>query len=412
MAGTTEAHGGEAAAVCPWIVPALSLASFVTMLNAMALGPFLPVIARDLGTSVSLLGQIPALSMLLAALLGLAIGPLADRIGHRRALLGSLVAAIVSSLGIGLAPGYTLLLAAALVGAAGRAITQPLAVVIASSHFHGDRQRRAISWVMAGVTGAVIAGIPVLTITADFLGWRSAFAGLALITFASLLLAERYVSPDDHRKTERLSAREILSAYRPLMRHRPSLGLIGSTLLGAAAVWSMATYLGAFYNDRHGFTIQQIGWVYLVVGGALLLGNLAVGGRLGTLPLRPLAIACRVVTALAIGGLFILPLPALAGIALLVAQGASTGVASIAITLMLTRESPARRATTLTLNTAVLSLGTALGSALGGLLLALGGYGLVGMFAMAFAISSAIMIRASTARVTSEREPTAATAPA
>jgi predicted MFS family arabinose efflux permease len=49
----------------PWIVPVLTLATFVAMLNAMALGPFLPVIADDLNTSVALLGQ-------MAVLLGIA----------------------------------------------------------------------------------------------------------------------------------------------------------------------------------------------------------------------------------------------------------------------------------------------------------------------------------------------------
>src|SRR5207244_13002664 len=61
--------------------------SFVALLNTFALSPFLPAIAAEFGAPVALLGQVPALMMLTAAGLGLAIGPIADRVGHRRVLL-------------------------------------------------------------------------------------------------------------------------------------------------------------------------------------------------------------------------------------------------------------------------------------------------------------------------------------
>ena len=35
------------------VVPALGLASFVSLLGALALGPFLPAMAADLGTTVA-----------------------------------------------------------------------------------------------------------------------------------------------------------------------------------------------------------------------------------------------------------------------------------------------------------------------------------------------------------------------
>ncbi len=49
------------------LVPPLALAAFVNMTGALALGPFLPVIADELGSGVAVLGQVPALAMLLAA---------------------------------------------------------------------------------------------------------------------------------------------------------------------------------------------------------------------------------------------------------------------------------------------------------------------------------------------------------
>ena len=377
-----------------WSVPVLTLATFVTMLNAMALGPFLPVMAEDLNSTVSLLGQIPALSMLLAAALGLIVGPLADQFGHRKALMVSLAVAAVSSFAMGLSHIYLALMIAALVGAGGRAIAQPIAVVIASIHYTGSQQRRAIGWVSAGPAGAVVVGIPVMTAIAEFAGWRAAFGGLAGLTVVVLILAYVTIARDAQPKVAEgpPSIGNILAAYRPLVRHRPTLGLITSTLLGGASIWSAATYIGAFYDDRFNYSTQQIGWVYVVPGVALVAGSIAAGGRLGTVPLRPLVIGMRVLTGLAFGLLLIAPVSPLGGIVLLGIQGLSTGVATVAVALLLTTESPAGRATTMTLNVVALSLGTALGSALGGFVIAVSGFAALGLCSFAFSALSALLI--------------------
>ena len=60
------------------LVPTLTLATFVNHLNVIAWNPFLPFMAAEFGVTVALLGQVPALMMLLATSLGLVIGPLAD----------------------------------------------------------------------------------------------------------------------------------------------------------------------------------------------------------------------------------------------------------------------------------------------------------------------------------------------
>lgn len=102
-------------------------------------------------------------------------------------------------------------------------------------------------------------------------------------------------------------------------------------------------------------------------------------------------VTTRTVTGLAIAGALSLPIPALAGIGLLAVQGITTGVSGVAIVFLLMRESPGGRATTMTLNTAVLSMGAALGSALGGLVLSVGGFAPVGLCALLLSASSAYL---------------------
>ena len=123
-------------------VATLVLTAFRGALNVVVLGPFLPAISGELGVGVPLLGQAPALSNLLAALLGLGIGPLADRYGHRRALVVGLLAIAAGGLGTALASSYVVLLLGVLLSAPGRSIAMPIAQAIAGAAFSGPARQR------------------------------------------------------------------------------------------------------------------------------------------------------------------------------------------------------------------------------------------------------------------------------
>ena len=394
---------GQGARADRWLIPALALAAFVALLGAVSYGPFLPVMAADIGTSIPLLGQLPAASMLLAAALGLVIGPLADAYGYRRTLAIGLLAVVASTLGTGLAPSYAALLVTILIGAIGRAAVLPVALTLASTRFAGDARRRAIGSMQAGSTCAPLVGIPVLTTIAAFADWRAAFLGLALLCMAVVPLVwwavGRGAAPAaPGAPPARLRLWGLLAAYAPLLGHRPALGLIGATLLGNAAIWTVLAYTGAFYAQRFGFTIQQVGLATIPPGIAVVLGSLAAGGRLGGVPLRPLVAGGWGIGAVLLGTALLLPLPAWAVIGLTTLTWGLGGVAIVATPLLLTAESPVGRATTLTLNNSASSLGIALGGALGGLLIVVGDYPALGLGTLVLGTASAALTGWSRAR--------------
>src|SRR5687768_13224601 len=99
------------------VLVALGASIVLGTFGYVLLGPFFPEIADDLGTTVPLLGQVSAARLLLAALLGLVAGPLADSFGHRRVMAVGLVAAAVTLLGIGAAQTFGALVATSIPGA-------------------------------------------------------------------------------------------------------------------------------------------------------------------------------------------------------------------------------------------------------------------------------------------------------
>ncbi len=227
---STPAESGQPPSA--WLVPTLTLASSINILSARALPVFLPLVAADLGTSVAVLGQVPASMLLLAGVLALVAGPLADHYGYRTTLVVGLLTIVVSTVATGLAPTFPVLLAVTLVGAVARAAVMPTAQAAVVARF-GDEgaRRRAISWVTAGLSGAPILGIPLLTTIAGLSSWRVSFFVLGTLALATALALWPVLGRSGHRTTEPFGLAGLLAAYDPIQRHPPTLVLIVSTLV-------------------------------------------------------------------------------------------------------------------------------------------------------------------------------------
>jgi predicted MFS family arabinose efflux permease len=378
--------------VSPWATFAMVLAPFVAVLSLMALGPFLPSMAADLGTSVGILGQIPALMNLVTAAMALIVGPSADQYGYRRVLLLGVLSQVLSVAGMSLAPTYSWLLVASLVGALGRSALMSVPLAFAGTHFHGAVRQRAISWMSAGMSGAGIVGIPALTFVASLYDWRAAFALLGAVTLVIggvMWLALPRDTRDDGR---RFGLRGIGLAYLPLVGHRSTIWVVISTGMGAAMMFSVITYLGALVTRRYGYSVQEVGWVFFAVTVAFLGGSLLAGGRIGRLPARPLLIVTRGLSGLAIGAAFLLPLPVLPAIGLIMLGVLANGISNVSTTLLLTSETPGGRATTMTLNSLSVNLGGALGTSLGGALLLLGDFPAFGVSVFFYGLVAMVLI--------------------
>lgn len=375
---TPPATGPDAPARATWgaLLP-LCLTVFAVMVHASAIGPFAKEIARDLGTTVPLIGQVSTLLLGTMALAGLLVGPLADHYGHRRVILLGLGLLGLSAAIMGLAPAYPALLAGALVAGAGAPILAG-AFAVAAARYAGDARRAALSRVQATQTAGSILGAPLLTAIAAATLWRGAY----VVVLAAYLLAGALIArclARVPRPVGRFTPRTVLAAYRPLLHDRGMLALYGASTLRALGWLGPFTYLGAFYAERHGLALGQIGLAYMVASGGMFAGNLAAGRWLGGVDLRRAFAATTAILALCWAAVFTLPLATPQVVAVATVAAFASGIGWIALTTLLAAETPAAAGTTLTLNGSAFALGSALGSAAGGLLIGLGGYALLGV---------------------------------
>src|SRR6516165_5051191 len=374
------------------LVPTLTVAAFVNHLNVIAWNPFLPFIAEAHGIGIAILGQLPAFLLVLSAVLGLVIGPIADSYGYRPTMVLCLWAVAVSGLATGLSTVLPVLVLAAVLGAVGRAAIMPVAQAVAAAVFLDDSaRRRAVSRIQNGGPLAATFGIPLLTLIAGVVQWRGAFVLVSALALTVGLILLRIMGREESPRAVRASLTEIFSAYRPVLRDRPSLILIVAAALENTGVNAMWTYYGAFYVQRHGFSIEQVGWVSLAAGFGVFLGQIAAGTRLGGRPHALFIGGCAGSGSL-IGLSVMLALPATAAMALMATGWLLHGLTMVSAVVLLIGQSPAGRATILTLYGSAMSFGMALGAVFGGAALAIAGYYALGVCTMALPIAAVVLV--------------------
>lgn len=368
----------------------LCVAGFLAALNFFATSPFYADMAGDLDTSVPLLGQLVTVMLLISAALGLVVGPLADRFGIRGLLALGMGAVAVNLFGTAVTPSYAVLLPLAIVGALGDALVFGLTFAMASTLFDGDARRRAIGWAMASVSIAPVIGVPVLTAVGGFLGWRIALAAAGVLAVAAVWMTLVALPPGRGDADGPLDLRRFLAAYAPIRSHPPTRRLLAVTGLRAVWMLGIVTYLGAYLREELDLSTERVGFYYMAAGVGGMLGSFVGGSRLAAAsPRRIIAlsnlIGCGlgslVLVSTAGWALFLLPLMSVAAI-----------IASVGVTSLISVESPAQAGTTMVLNSSLMNLGAAAGAGVGGLLLAIGGYGALALGMPLVAVAAAALV--------------------
>jgi EmrB/QacA subfamily drug resistance transporter len=184
-----------------WTLIAVSVATFMLLLDITVVNVALPSIREDLGASFAdLQWVIDAYALTLAALV-LTAGSLADRFGRRRLFVAGLAIFSAASALCALAPDPTFLnLARALQGVGGAVMFAVSLALIAQEFPAGPERGMAMGLYGASIGVAVAVGPLIGGALTDGLGWESIFyvnvpIGLGAIVLSYLRLRE---SRDPH----------------------------------------------------------------------------------------------------------------------------------------------------------------------------------------------------------------------
>ncbi|MEA2420860.1 MAG: hypothetical protein QOE60_3066, partial [Thermoleophilaceae bacterium] len=177
-----------------WTLFAVSVATFMLLLDITVVNTALPSIQEDLGASFTdLQWVIDAYTLSLAALV-LTAGVLADRLGRRRVFAAGLAIFTVASLAAGFAPDPTFLNVTRAIQGIGGAVMFAVSLALVAQEFAPGRDRGTAMGVYGATIGIAVATGPLVGgALTDWLGWESIFflnvpIGIAAIavTYAKL----------------------------------------------------------------------------------------------------------------------------------------------------------------------------------------------------------------------------------
>ena len=163
----------------------LVLGSVALGLDAYVIAGLLPQIAEDLGASGSVIGLgVTAFTGAYAV-----CGPLlSGRAGKdpRNGLLGAIAVFSLANVVTAVSPTVGVFIVSRLIAGAAAGIYSPLSAAVAGMSVTAERRGRALSLVLAGLAVGTVAGVPAGLGVAKELGWRAAIALVSVVGMAAL----------------------------------------------------------------------------------------------------------------------------------------------------------------------------------------------------------------------------------
>src|SRR5262249_35625843 len=209
------------------------------------------------------------------------------------------------------APNFSILLLAGLIGAVSRAVVAPVSLTIAGTWFSGGARERAIGLVSASIAGAAGVGVPLMTRIAALSNWRFAFVALGIPAAWVSVVTRRALPATQPLATSKLRLSALLGTYRQLLRDRPTLNILGANLLRSTGIWSVGTYIITFLVIQHGLSVQQASLAFAAAGAGVFLGSLIAGTPLRAMSPRMLLVGCSVFGTGLVALTMALPMPAI-----------------------------------------------------------------------------------------------------
>lgn len=214
--------------------------------------------------------------LITAYALGVVVGApatavLAARMSQRKLVLILLAALAAANLASALMPTFTLTAGARFVAALPHGAYFGVASLLAARLMGPGKQGAGIAVALSGLTVANVVGVPLGTWLGQAAGWRWAYAAVAAIFAATLLLGFR-VLPQVAGNSDRNPMRELAAFRNPRLWLMLAVGAIGFG--GFFAVYS---YIAEVTTRTAGLPASTVPWVLATLGIGMTIGNV-IGG--------------------------------------------------------------------------------------------------------------------------------------
>ncbi|MBN8989810.1 MAG: MFS transporter [Rhizobiales bacterium] len=365
---------------------ALMFGNVVTGCSVLAPTGMLVELSSGLGVSVSIAGLLVTFGAIMLCIGSPVSAWLTSRIERRTLLTVTLAVLALTNLASAFAPDYTSLLIIRLIMLAVGALYTPQAAGTAGLIVPEQKRGSTIAYIFLGWSLAAAIGLPLITLIASRYGWRMVFGGIgAMGCISALLLAWRL-------PRGLVGAPVDLKTWIDVGRNRMIVLLLLITTLQTSGQFVVLTFMGPLLAKLAGAGPDAIGLVFACYGicgfiGIVIATRIVDGWGAWKTSVLFTALVLAGLTGWAIG----------AGIyPLMVASVAIWGLGFASANSMqqvrLIGAAPDLASASVSLNTSVLYVGQAVGSAIGGVLYARGHLHAAGYAGAAFTALALAMV--------------------
>ncbi|SIQ00426.1 MFS transporter [Pseudacidovorax sp. RU35E] len=353
----------------PWpgALWALLFGNFAIGTGVMVVPGTLPELAASFSTSVAAVGQLITAGALVVCVGAPLLAGMAAGWDRRRLLALSLAWFAVGHLLAALMPTLGTLLPVRMATLVAPAIFTPQAAACVGLLVAPHRRASAVAFIFLGWSLASVLGLPMAAFLGGHLGWRAAFAVIAVFTALGSVWIWRTM-PDGIRPPP--LSRE---GWRKVLFHPVLMAVVAITLLQAAGQFVLFSYFGPLLVQQFQASPAQLSMIWLWLGLCGVVGNLLATRYMDKLGSGGMAMVAMALISLS---LLVWPLGLAGGwaalTALLLPWGLGCFAANSSQQARLVALAPGLATASIALNSSAMYLGQAAGAATGGWLLARG----------------------------------------
>lgn len=376
------------------LVGQITAATFVRVLLNTARRfayPFAPELSRGLGVSLTSITSLIAINHA-TSILGLFLGPFADRFGYRPMMLAGLLLFVIGMLAAGFFPLYGVVLIAFFLAGLGKSVFDPALQAYVGERVPFQRRGLVIGLLEFSWAGSTLLGIPLMAVLIDRFDWRAPFFTLGGLGILGVVVLNFFMIRSRNGLYPAQKRIRIASAWISLIKKRIALGALGFAFCASVANDNLFVIYGAWLEKDFQLSILALGFGTIAIGMAELAGETLTASISDRIGLKRAVVLGMLVTIISYGLLPLigktLPL-ALAGLFMIFIGFEFTIVTALSLC---TEFVPGLRATMMACFFAAAGIGRVTGAMLGGPLWILGGIHLTGMFSAVFTILALVFM--------------------
>jgi predicted MFS family arabinose efflux permease len=374
-----ESNGLDQEGTGKFFLPSLFMSRFTLNPPATLLSLLLIEIGLTFGLQVGIVGQISAVTSLVALIASFLMGALSVRFNHKRLLMTGLLIRSLSAVTCAFSSSFNTMLFFYSLNGIGGALITPMTMSLTAEHTQDEKRESAIGWIIMAMPVSSIIGSLAINYIAGFGNWRLPFLAFILPINVLSLIFVTIAVPSLQVHSTPSSKADLFKGFKETLSNRSALACLIGTVFSSMAIGGFLVYQASFFRQRYLVSTDVTSLIF--IGNAIFM---AFGSRISGRLMRRFGNQRLWTLAMVLSGASILLAMIIPNqwisLILSLILNFQFGLAFTSANSLTLDQVPNFRGTIMSLFTAGNNMGMTLGASLGGMILLRFNYGSLGIF--------------------------------